>query len=54
MAEYNKSWVALIMAILVIIEQHAGPSLGISEAWLTDLLAIITAFLVWLVPNRAT
>jgi len=53
MGEYNKSWVALIMAILVIVEQHAGPTLGITEAWLTDLLAIIGAFLVWLVPNRA-
>lgn len=53
MAEYNKSWVALIMAVLVILQQHFGLALGITEAWLTDLLAIISAFLVWLVPNRA-
>lgn len=42
------------MAVLVIIEQHARPMLGISQQWLTVLLAIISAFLVWLVPNRAT
>jgi len=49
----NKSYVALIMAILVIIEQHTELKLGIGEQWLTDLLAIIGAFLVWAVPNKA-
>jgi|GEM_PF-3572501 len=50
----DKAIVALIMAVLVIIEQQAGLTLGMSEAWVTDLLAIISAFLVWLVPNKAT
>jgi len=50
----NKTYVALIMAILVIIEQHSELKLGIGEAWVTDLIAIISAFLVWLVPNKTT
>jgi hypothetical protein len=48
----DKAIVALIMAILVILEQQAGLSLGIGEQWVTELLAIISAFLVWLVPNK--
>ena len=50
--EYAKALTAAIMAILVIIEQHFGASLNIPE-WLADLIAVICAILVWLVPNRA-
>ena len=53
MGEHSKAWVALIMATLLILEQHFGLALGITEEWVTDLLAIIMAFLVWAVPNRA-
>ena len=54
MGEYNKAWIALAMAVLAILEQifHFNP--GISEEWIAGLIAVITAFLVWLVPNRAT
>jgi hypothetical protein len=50
--DHAKAYVAA-MAILVILEQHLQLSLGITEQWLTDLLAIMSAFLVWLIPNRA-
>ena len=51
--EFNKAIVALVMAILVIIEQLWGFHIaGISEQWLTMLLAILTPILVWLVPNH--
>jgi len=51
--DYAKAYVAAIMAILVILDQHFQLSLGITEQWLMDLLAILSAFLVWAVPNRA-
>jgi len=53
MGEYAKSIVALIMAIVAILEQHFQLSLGITEAWVADGIAILTAILVYLVPNRA-
>jgi phage-related protein len=53
MGEYTKAWVALIMAILVIIEQIWGwSSEFINEAWITGLLAILTPLFVFLFPNR--
>ena len=52
--EYNKAWVSLIMAVLVIIEQVWGFKLGFSEETVTIILAVIWPLLVWLVPNRAT
>ena len=51
MGEYNKAWVSLIMAILVIADQIWGFHLGLSEETVTILLAIIWPLLVWLIPN---
>ena len=53
MGEYAKSIVALIMAIVAIIEQHFDWTLGITEEWVTDGIAILTALLVYLVPNSS-
>lgn len=51
--EVNKAVVALVMAVLVVIDQAWGISLGpISEEWVTVLLAILTPVLVWLIPNH--
>jgi hypothetical protein len=51
--EYNKAWVALVMAILVVLEQSFGLHIaGMSEEFVTNLLVILTPLLVWLVPNR--
>ena len=52
--EYNKAWVSLIMAILVIADQVWGIKLGLNEETVTIILAIIWPLLVWLVPNRTT
>jgi hypothetical protein len=52
MSEYNKAWVSLVMAILVIINQIWGVDLGLNEEKIGILLAVIWPILVWLVPNR--
>lgn len=51
--EVNKAVVALVMAVLVVIDQAWGISLGpVSEEWVTVILAILTPIIVYLVPNR--
>lgn len=51
--EANKAIVAAIMAILVVVDQVWGISFaGISEEWITVLLAFLTPVFVWLTPNR--
>ena len=55
MGEFSKAIVALIMAILIILEQIYGWEItgsGITEEWITNVLAILTPILVWLIPNR--
>ena len=53
MEEYSKAWVALIGAILVIIDQTMGIKLGfLSEEQITIAISILTAVLVWAIPNR--
>ena len=49
----NKAIVAAIMSVLAVIDQIFGISFpGISEAWVTSLIVLLTPFLVWLIPNR--
>ena len=49
-----KAIVAAIMAILAVLDQIFGIHFpGISEAWITSLIVLLTPFFVWLVPNRA-
>ena len=52
MNNYNKAWVALIMAIIIVVEDVTGWGSGITEEWVIATLAILTPILVWLVPNR--
>ena len=47
----DKAYVAVAMAILVIIEQFTGLRLGIGEEWVTAILVVLTPIFVWLVPN---
>ena len=51
-SEYNKAWVSLVMAVLVIIDQIWGVNLGLNEEKVTIVLAIIWPILVWWIPNR--
>lgn len=51
--EANKALGALLMAVLVVIDQVWGIGFGaITEEWITVLLAILTPVLVYFVPNR--
>lgn len=50
---HAKAIVAAIMAILVVIDQVGGYSLGISEQYVTMLLTVLTPLFVWLTPNKA-
>lgn len=52
LSSYAKSIVSLIMAILLLLETWAGITFpGISEAWVTTLIAIIWPMLVLVIPN---
>lgn len=49
---WDKAIVAFVMAALVVVEQIWGHSFGVSEEWVTSLIAIIGSILVYLVPNK--
>lgn len=49
---FDKAIVAAIMAGLVVIEQVWGWGSGITEEYVTVVIAALSPILVWLVPNR--
>lgn len=53
---HAKAWAALIVAILVVLENYFGLSFGpLTSNGVTDVLAIVGAAIVWILPNpRAT
>jgi hypothetical protein len=51
-SQYNKAWIALIMALVTMVELYFGATLPITEEWLTTLLLVLSPILVWLIPNR--
>ena len=51
-SENAKAIVALIMALLVVLDQVFALRVGISEEVITIAIAAITPILVWLVPNH--
>jgi len=52
MGAYNKAWVSLIMAVLVILDQTWGIHIGVlSEENITIILTVIWGLLVYFVPN---
>ena len=52
MGEFNKAIVAVVMGLLIIVEQIWGFHVaGVSEATVTMILAVLTPILVFLVPN---
>lgn len=52
MTEFDKAIVALVMAVLVIVEQAWGITIaGLSEEAVTVILAVLTPVLVWAIPN---
>lgn len=53
--EHQKGIVALVMAILLIIEDWTGWSTGgITEEWVITILGVLTPIVVWLTPNKKT
>ena len=49
---YAKFWAALIMALVAFIRSYTGFDLGVDEVTANAIVGAVTAFLVWLVPNR--
>lgn len=47
-----KFWVAVIMAAAQFVQVYSGYDLGLDQETVTAVLGGITAFLVWLVPNK--
>lgn len=52
MGRYNKALVALVMAIVGLVQQVWGISLGLDEGTVTVIIGAITTVLVYLVPNK--
>ena len=49
----DKAIAALIMSVLFLCNTFLGINLGIAEATLTGIIAVITPVMVYFVPNRA-
>lgn len=52
MGRYAKFWVAAIMALVAFIRSYTGFDLGVDDVTANAIVGAVTAFLVWLVPNR--
>lgn len=52
LSSHAKAIVALVMAILGILDQWFGISLGIGETQVTMIIFLLTPILVWAIPNR--
>lgn len=48
----NKFWVAAAMAALSFAKSYFGIDLGMDEVTASNLIMALTAFLVWIVPNK--
>lgn len=49
---YNKTLISVVMGLLILLDQWFGISFGfVTEEWLTMLLTVVWAVLVWRVPN---
>jgi small-conductance mechanosensitive channel len=51
-SQYNKAYIALIMAIVTLVDLYFGTALPITEEWITTALLLLSPILVWLIPNR--
>lgn len=50
----DKAIVAIVMAILFIINAQWGINIGLDEATVTAILAVLTPLFVYFVPNKGT
>ncbi len=49
----DKALVALIMGLLSLLNLVFGVDLGISVEAVSSVIALVTPFLVWLIPNKS-
>lgn len=47
----NKMWVALVIGALASLRAYTGVDLGLTEAQITGFVTVLTAIMVYLVPN---
>jgi TRAP-type C4-dicarboxylate transport system permease large subunit len=48
----DKALVALIMAVLWLVNYFTGYTSGVTEQTIAGLVGVLTPILVWLVPNK--
>ena len=48
---YNKFWIAAVMAALSFAKSYYNIDIGVDEITASNLIAALTALLVWAVPN---
>ncbi|MBO6759217.1 MAG: hypothetical protein JJ902_23040 [Roseibium sp.] len=49
----DKALTAIVMAVLYLLSTFAGIDLGLSEEFVSGIIAGLTPLLVWLVPNKS-
>lgn len=49
----DKALAALVMALIYLANNHLGMNIGVSEATVNNVIALLTPVIVWLVPNKA-
>lgn len=49
MAEHNKAWAALILALIGLVDEFW---VGWGEPWITAAAFVLSPIAVWLIPNR--
>lgn len=47
-----KFWVAIVMAFVQFIQVYTGYDFGLDQETVTAILTGLTAFMVWLIPNK--
>ena len=50
----DKALAALVMAVMFVLNNFFGINLGIDETTVNTIIAAVTPFLVWLIPNKDT
>lgn len=52
LGQYNKAFVPIVIALFALLSDRFGVQLNIGEMEATGIIALISAFLVYLVPNK--
>lgn len=52
LAQYNKAFVPLIMALIYFLNAQFGIEIPLDESTVVILIGVITSFITWLIPNK--